>query len=255
MKRTAPTEFLLISECVNRTVQGMWGNALQPQPVREIKQSSATFPLASGRGRKRRQQSCELTLCRGRCPSTSAPALPQFADRRSHVEPRRVPPELLKRLLPVRGGLPDHPTCVRRIAATDGPYGDTRLLFLRDGELVVRQSDFTDWYKHKRAKGNWPSQTNKGASRRGRPTKITGSLRNAILAVVHDGAWQATDGMPNLRRLLIERGYKPPSSDTLGRAMDQLHRLTGETSLRRTVRKPSGPGKRLASRKNRNLYS
>jgi hypothetical protein len=115
---------------------------------------------------------------------------------------------------------------------------------LRHGQLVVRQLDFIHWYKHQRAKGNWSSQTNKVSSRRGRPTKDTGSLRNTILALVHDGAWQATDGIPKLRRLLVERGDKPPSGDTLGRVVDRLHRLRGETSLRRPVRKPPSLRKR-----------
>src|SRR5207253_1093433 len=74
--------------------------------------------------------------------------------------------------------------------------------------------------------------------RRGRPTKRTEPLRNAILALVNDGAWRATDGMPALGRLLKERYREPPSCDTLGRVVDGLYRLTGERALRREVRKP-----------------
>jgi hypothetical protein len=49
MKKISSPELLLISECVNQTVQGMWGNATRPEPVREIKQIEL--------GRKRSQAS------------------------------------------------------------------------------------------------------------------------------------------------------------------------------------------------------
>jgi hypothetical protein len=200
---------------------------------------SATFPLASARAKNTRQPSCEPTLCGEVLPIYIRPHPTIGATERSPIEPRWVPPELLKQVLPVRRGLPDHPTYIRRMRVPDCPHHDALLLLLRHGQLVVRQSDFIDWYKHKRAKGNWPSQHNKAASRRGRPTKDSERLRNEILARVHHGAWEATDGIPKLRRLLVERGYKPPSCDTLARSIDRLHRLTGEPSLLRKVRRSS----------------
>jgi hypothetical protein len=210
-------------------------NAPRPEPVREIKQIERDLSVGFGPRKAYAAALLRADALKGTLP-VFVRARP--AGRQSRVDPERVPPELLKRLLPVRGGLPDHPTHVRRRVAADGPYDDTLVVLLRHGPLVVRHSDFIHWYNHKRGKGNWPSQGNKLAPRRGQPTKDTESLRNAILALVHDGAWRAADGMPDLQRLLIERGHKPPSCDTLGRAVDKLHRLMGKTSLRRNVRKP-----------------
>jgi hypothetical protein len=237
MKRSSSTEFLLVSECVNQVVQGMWGNAPRPEPVRAIKRIERDRSVGFGPRKEYAAALLRADALQGALPIYVCPRPTVGAQGRSPVEPRRVPPELLKRALPVRRGLPDHPTHVRCIGVPESPYDDDLFFLLRHGQLVVRRSDFIDWYKHKRAKGNWPSQTNKASSRRGRPTAGSETLRNAILALVHEGAWQATDGMPNLRRLLIERGHKPPSCDTLARSIDRLHRLTGESPLRRKVRK------------------
>jgi hypothetical protein len=241
MKKTSSTDFLLISECVSQTVQGMWGNAPRSEPVREIKQIERDLSVGFGPRKEYAAAVLRADALQGTLPVC---VRGRPAARQSRVDPERVPPELLKRLLPVRGGLPDHPTHLRRRVAADGPCDDALLLHLRRGQLVVRRSDFVHWYARKRAKGDWPSQTNKVGSRRGRPTKVTGSLRSAILAIVHDGAWRAADGMPDLQRLMIERGHKPPSCDTLERAVDKLHRLMGKTSLRRNVRKPPAVKKR-----------
>src|SRR4051812_24344864 len=60
MKRSSSTEYLLISECVQHTVQGMWGNVPRAEPVRAIKQIERDLPLASGRKRNARQTTLAL---------------------------------------------------------------------------------------------------------------------------------------------------------------------------------------------------
>jgi hypothetical protein len=117
---------------------------------------SAIFPLALGRVRNTRQLSCEPMLWGASYLVRGRPSV--VADGRPNVEAQRVPPALLKRVLPVRDGLPDHPTHVRRAVATHGRKEDSLVLILRHGQLVVRPSDFIDWYERERAKGNWRSQ-------------------------------------------------------------------------------------------------
>jgi hypothetical protein len=241
MKKSSSTDFLLISECVNQTVQGMWGNAPRPEPVREIKRIERDLSVGFGPWKEDAAALLRADALRGELPIYVRPRPTLGTQGRPSVEPRRVPPELLKRVLPVRRSLPDHPTHVRCTGVHDGRHDDALLLLLRHGELVVRKSDFTDWYKHNRAKGNWPSQTDKRGSRRGRPTKDTGSLRNAILALVHNGEWRASDGILRLRRLLVEKGRDPPGRDTLAQAVDRLHRVTGELAFGRKVRRRSQP--------------
>jgi hypothetical protein len=238
MRKHSSDEFLLISECVTQTVQGMWGNAPRPQPVREIKQIERDLSVGFGPRKEYAAALLRADALQGALPIYVRAS--REAQEGAPGQPRRVPPKLLRRVLLVRHSLPDHPTHIRRIGAADRGEDDA-LLLLHGGQLVVRRSDFLRWYKRKHAKGKWPSQANKAASGRGTPTKDTGALRNAILAIVHDGAWQATQGMPDLRRLLIERGHMPPGRDTLAQAVDQLHRLTGEPALRRKVRRRARP--------------
>jgi hypothetical protein len=237
MKKCPSAEFLIVSECVHQIAQGMWGNAPRPEPVREIKRVDRDLSVGFGPRREYAAKLLRSAALQGALPVYVRSRPTTVADRESPVEGQQIPPELLKRVVPTRGGLPDHPTHVRRNPA-DAPEVGALLFRLRHGQLVVLQSDFERWYEHERGKGRWPSQDNK-ASRRGRPTKNSGPLGNAILALVHDGAWRAADGMEGLRRLLIKNGREPPSSWTLARLVDRLHRRTGEPSLRRKVRKPA----------------
>jgi hypothetical protein len=219
-------------DIVNEAVQGMWGNAPRAEPVRKIKQIDGGLSVGFGPRKENAAAILRADAVQGKLPVFVRAHVTAIAEGRTRVEPQRVPPEILKLVMPVRGGLPDHPTHLRGLSAADGQRDDSLIGLLRRGQLVVRE--------RKRRSGVWPSQAKRLAPRRGQPTKNTESLRTAISAVVHDEAWRATDGMPKLRRLLIERGYEPPSDDTLGRVVDKLYRLMGETALRRSVRRPPG---------------
>jgi hypothetical protein len=242
MKKTSSTEFLLISECVERTVQGMWGNAPRAEPVRKIKQIDGGLSVGFGPRKESVAAVLRADALQGKLPVFVRAWLTADAETRSRVEPQRVPPEILKRVLPVRGGLPDHPTHIYR-QALDGQSDDSLVSLLQHGELAVRRSDFIEWYEQKRSRGNWPSQNNKAARPRprGRPTKDNESLLNAILALGQSGTWRASDGIAQLRRLLTERGYRSPGRDTVAKMVDRLFRLTGKPALRRQVRTRSEP--------------
>ena len=76
----------------------------------------------------------------------------------------------------------------------------------------------------------------------GRPLKQSERLRNAILALVRDGQWSGRASLKELERLLSAAGYADlPSSDTLGRMVDQLFRETGIRQLRRIKRRRRKP--------------
>jgi hypothetical protein len=241
MKKSSAPEFLLISECVNQLVQGMWGSAPRAEPVRAIRQIEPELSVGFGPRKEYAAALLRADALQGKVPVYVRARLVRTAPHLSDFEPRVVAPEILKRVLPVRGGLSDHPTHIIRMIAGNKRDHDALLSLLRRGELVVRQSDFISWYKQKRAKGNWPSQINKMGPRRARPTKDIEPLRNAILALVHDGVWKASDGMRKLGRLLLEQGRKPPGRDTLVQTVDRLYRLTGESALRRKVKKRGPP--------------
>jgi hypothetical protein len=56
MKHTA-TDFLLVSECVDRLVQGMWGSLPRPQPVTDAKRGDRHLSVGFG---PRREESKAL---------------------------------------------------------------------------------------------------------------------------------------------------------------------------------------------------
>jgi hypothetical protein len=105
------------------------------------------------------------------------------------------------------------------------------------GILLVRASDFAAWYSSEQVRGKWPSQRSSTKVRPGRPTKQTGKIRNAIIALARDGKWTGEMGVTKLRRLLIALGRSDvPSVDTLTRIVDRLHSETGDPALFRKGR-------------------
>lgn len=240
MKQPFSTEFLPLSECVHRLVQGMWGNVRRPQPIHKIKEHERDLSVGFG---PQKEYSAALLRAAALAGKLRVYVRPRAgtADKEANGDPQLVPPEILRLIIPVHRGLPAHPTHVRTAAASAACDNPTILSALRQGQLVVRRSDFNDWYEQERARGNWPSQTARASARRGRPSTDVEPLRQAILALVHNGAWKATAGIARLRRQLSTKGHSPPSCDTLARVVDRLHRLTGDESLRRRVRKPPGP--------------
>jgi hypothetical protein len=145
-----------------------------------------------------------------------------------------VPLEVLQRLITSRGGLADHP--IRPSLRAAG--GDKRLLaLLMRGMFAVRRIDFNKWYRSEYAKNRWPSQRSSLKAREGRPRKDRQAIRNAIVALVRDGAWSGKDPITKLHRLLANRGrFNMPSHDSLGRWVKQLHAETGDRGLRRVER-------------------
>src|SRR5262249_44483659 len=108
---------------------------------------------------------------------------------------------------------------------------------LTKGILVLEETEFLTWYRLNRARNKWPSQRSSLKVRRGRPTKQTAAIRNGILDLVDTTNWRRDDGIPELsRRLAAAECYDVPSEDTLERLVIQMHRETGNKSLRKTPR-------------------
>jgi hypothetical protein len=117
--------------------------------------------------------------------------------------------------------------------------GDEALYWLlKAGVLVVEVAEFHAWYHSERERGKWPSQRSRAKPRQGRATKQTDALRNSVLAMVHDGKWNAeTDTIAELGKLLGgPRKIDVPSVDTLARLVDNLFKETGEPGLHRKLR-------------------
>ena len=235
-------DFLRISCAVNRLSDGMWGGLQRPDPVAAIKQEPdhKKLLLRFGPWREQAGRRLRAAAVKGKL-AIYVFANPQVRSEDhslavcspEKIEPVAVPVPVVKRLIASRGSLPDHP--IRpSLKTADGK--EKLFAFLTVGLLVVRASDFDGWYQSERAKGRWPSQRLK-LKINGRPTKQTESLRNAVLALVHDNKWNGKDPISALHRLLVASGHSEvPSQDTLARLVDQLHRETGDMKLLRVTR-------------------
>jgi hypothetical protein len=237
-KACVPEEFLLFSDAVDRLAEGMWGRLRRPLPVQRIKRAYKKESVGFANWRERAGQQLTQSALRG-APTIYVFVSTRVASKKRGVaqassratEPARIPVKVLSRLLLSHGSLPDHP--IRPSIRTSD--GDEKLFaLLRSGVLVVRETEFVDWYRSERAKRRWPSQRSSSPKRRsvGRPSKQTESLRTAVLVSVREGAWNGRDPITNLHRHLV-RSRRPdvPSCDTLARVVDQLHDETGELEL------------------------
>jgi hypothetical protein len=232
-----PQGHLRLSCATNRLADGMWGGLPRPEPVVTLKQGQQKLSVGFGPWREQAAECLRTAAIEGELV-VYVVATPQVLSENhiptEQVEPVVVPVAVLKRLMIVRGGLPDHP--IRPSIRTTG--GDESLLaLLITGLLVVRTNDFEAWYRSEQAKGRWASQRSRKKSPEGRPTKQTDALRNAVLGLVRDLKWDGKAGISALHRLLIADGRSDvPSPDTLARLVDQMHTETGEAGLRRIAR-------------------
>lgn len=147
----------------------MFGGYRQPKPVHKIKLDYQKAPVGFGSWKEYAQQRVRAAAVFGK--------LPVYVQCCSNAAPLLVPPDVIARLMVVRGGLPDHP--IRPTLKIAG--GNERLLsVLKTGILLVRENDFASWYKAERRGSRWPSQfSSKKRRSAGRPTKMTADLRSA----------------------------------------------------------------------------
>ena len=235
-----PAGFLPLSNAINRLADGMWGGLPRPDPVAAIKLHQKKWSVGFGHWGELAGQRLRAAAMKGKL-AIYILAKPQgrSADHSltecflENIEPVVVPVSVLERLITSHGSLPDHPI---RPSMKTAEGNEKLFALLAVGLLVVRANDFDEWYQSERAKGRWPSQEAKGR-KNGRPTKQTGALRNAVLALVHDHKWSGKDPISALHHLLVASGRSNvPSQDTLARLVNQLHRETGEAALLRTPR-------------------
>jgi hypothetical protein len=240
---SVPYGFILFSDAISRLANGMWGGLQRPVPVQVIKRTFPRERIGFSRWREQAGQCLGQAAAEGNLAvylairSPLALRIPALTRRHlTETEPMLVPVEVVRRLMTSHGSLPDHP--LRPSMKIAG--GDQKLLaLLTIGVLVVRESEFNDWYRSEHAKGKWASQRSRSKRRGGRPTKQTEAMRSAIWGLVRGGAWSGKASITELHRLLINSGQaNVPSSDTLARLVEQLHHETGEPGLLRRRRSP-----------------
>ena len=233
-------DYLPLSEAVKRLTEGMWGGVPRPEPVVLIKQSYKDVSVGFGRWGEKAGRLLRVAAVKGKLAiyvlaknQIRSDGHDLTVDASAKPEPASVPVSVIERLIRSRGSLPDQPI---RPSMQTAEGNEKLFAMLTVGLLVVRASDFEDWYHSERAKGRWPSQRTK-TKKNGRPTRQTEANENAILALVNDLKWSGKDGIAALHRLLIASGRSDvPSQDTVARLVDQLHAKTGDIKLLRVAR-------------------
>jgi len=233
----APNGYLRLSDAVDRLAAGMRGGLRRPVLLQTVKQTAKRASIGFGPWREHAARCFRAAALNGE-PAIYVVAGSKHRDlrrrARATIEAMVVPTSVLKRLITSREGLPDHAI---RPTIKSAEEDEKLCALLVRGLLVVRESDFDGWYRSQRRKGKWASQRSKSKIGDGRPTKRTEALRNAILALVHDGAWSGKTSFTKLRRVLVTSGHSDvPSVDTLERVVRDLHRETGEPELLRIPR-------------------
>jgi hypothetical protein len=224
---TVPDGYLRLSDAVERLARGFWGGLQRPKPLQTMDPKYRRMvSLGFGPWKTEAESILKTAATEGKLPvyvsTESCAAINDLESQRT-----LLPTTVLSRMIPRRGGLPDH--TIRpslKIAC-----GDQKILeLLQVGLLLVQAKDFNEWYLVERAKGNWPSQRSKKERREGRPSKQSEGLGNAVINFMHE----KKTSIARLRGRLVSSGRTDvPSLDTLRRLVDRLYRETGDPVLRR----------------------
>jgi hypothetical protein len=217
-----PNSFLRISDAVAVLVQGMYAGFHQPKPLHKIKLDYQKASVAFGPWKEQAAQLLQR--------SASAGGLRIYVMAATDAQPTVLPPEVVGRLMTIRGGLPDR--SIRPTIKAAG--GDAHVLQQLRGELLlVCQKDLVVWYRSERKKRRWPSQRLRKKRGVGRPSKITASVRTAVM----ESMASRKLSIAALHRDLIASGRTDvPSVDTLERLIDQLYSETGRPEFFRKKR-------------------
>jgi hypothetical protein len=225
-----PTGYILISKATCLLEMGMWGGLPRPIALMDLKnvlkkQGEEKLSVGFGPWRQRAGESITRAAVEGKL---------RVYITSQDQQPVSVPLNVLGRLLTSRGYLRDR---VIRLSLKACERDERLFMLLKNGWLVIKEGEFRKWYQTEYKKGRWPSQGSRLKPRIGRPTKQSSKLRNAILALVNEGAWNARASIQELRRLLMSRGQdEVASADTLARLVDELYGEMGDVRLRRVKR-------------------
>jgi hypothetical protein len=222
------SEYLLISEAVERLEAGMWGGRTRPQVVIDAKKH---YPRASIGFERRKKMAGEAIYEAMKSHKLPVYVFPGTEEALPILEPIAVPVELLVLMPKVRKSLPDrlvrHPFNLFR----NHSMAPDLFAALSTSSLLLRKTDFDAWYKKQRARRLWKSQISSRKPRIGRPSKQTEELLTSIKALVAQGRWTAADGIAKLAELLAG-ATELPKRDTLRRAIDRLFDDTGDLNYR-----------------------
>jgi hypothetical protein len=223
----APPGYMLFSDAVRATMRGMWGGIAVVDRPRALGQKNWPRAVESRR---------QIKAAHALTSAVEKEKLRIYLAVKDQSAGEPVPKETICKLIKPNGHLTDY--AYRPSLKTAG--GDRELYQrLLSGRFVLQTREFREWYREELAKGLWPSQTSKLKKKRGRgrPTKQSPSLEAGVQQVLAKKQWEAKQGAPALRRILIAAGHEDiPSDRTLLRLIDRLALETRHSALRRRKR-------------------
>lgn len=229
----AESGWLLLSKAVAQLKDGMYGNFGRAEAVKKAKKAYPGASIGFGLQKEDAAGSIDHAIISGELSVFVLPASDACES------PLQVPPDVLRKMIRIRGGLPDHAVQSMRVFAKE-PIASELRQALAKSALYVRQSDFETWYKKDRKQIKWPSQRSSRKPRMGRPSRQN-DLRAEIIAQANQGQWSAQQKIADLVRLLRSKGIIA-ERDTTRRVVDQLFKETGDQRYRRRSRKPRHTG-------------
>ena len=223
-----PEGYLLLSDAVHRLRLGMFAGLPRPVPVRQAKATYFDGSVGLGSWTEEAAKCIAVAAKNGELPVHVFGNPYAYNKGVGELETMIVPTEVLRRIVPSRGGFPDHPRVPLRAVRMD------RRLFvsLNTGVLVVGEYAFSSWYRKEKAKGKWASQPSK-LKKLGRPSKQTESLDKEIIEILAEKKISAAA----LHRRLVKDGRSPISVDTIERRVKRLYLKTGDKRYRLSARR------------------
>lgn len=244
-QKQVPKGYLALVDIQNSLVRRLWAGFGCAELVRQILRDAGKSGKRSAGFAPRRDYVAQrlseafstgkMTLYKAvnltRCDKSITP-IPSRAQ-----VPMAVPKELIGHVF-IKGRMPSN----FAIRPNRKAIGDDRLrALLSCGPLLVRESEFRRWLKSEKRKRKWPSQRIQAELRKGvgRPRTHDARLKDVILIIAREGAWNGRRPLTELYRPLVERGESPPSVDTIGRLVDEKFSETGVAALgrRRRIRR------------------
>jgi hypothetical protein len=156
-------EFLLISEAMACLEAGMHGNLNQTEAVKEAKKHYPRASIGSGPQKEDAAKIIDNALMKD---ELSVFVLPDSTEGEVRGASLHVPPDVLRKMIRTRGGLPDRVIQSMRVFAKNPIQPELRAaLSVLKSKLYVPRKEFEAWYEEVRK--NWSSPTPPTYSDRG----------------------------------------------------------------------------------------
>ncbi len=232
-----PAGYLRPSQARDILVKRMFGNLPPTKGVQRLREQG--IRAGAGEWRERAAQDIRKAVLDGQLTLRVVSAAGETE------EPLTI--EQARSLIPSRGGFPDVPYRLSIALVRLGVF-ELELfsqLNLGAGLLAFLADDFEKWCEKPEVRRRWPSHRTarkgspKPSPKGGKPAKYREPLRNAIIARVTGGEWNASMPLTALKELLNQRSRLTPlpSADTLARRVDELFVETGDKRYLRRLRR------------------